>query len=69
MGIIERDEIVFRIASQDFKVPIVMLLSGGYQQTNAPCIALSILNLVRKFNLKLDRAGSPLLKSSREHAQ
>jgi len=57
MGIIERDEIVFRIATQA-KVPIVMLLSGGYQHSNAPCIALSILNVIRKLDLKMDRGSS-----------
>ena len=33
------------------KVPIVMLMSGGYQLGNAPNIADSIENLVQKFNL------------------
>jgi hypothetical protein len=34
------------------KVPIVMVLSGGYQLTNAPNIADSIENIVNKYNLK-----------------
>ena len=38
----------------DRKVPIVMLLSGGYQTTNAPNIADSIENMVTKFKLKPD---------------
>ena len=50
-AVIQRDEIVFQIAMKEHKVPIVMLLSGGYQQTNAPCIAMSIKNLVDKFQL------------------
>jgi histone deacetylase 11 len=53
-GVIKRDETVFRIAF-DKKVPIVMVLSGGYQKTNAPTIAESIENLVQKFNLKQDK--------------
>jgi hypothetical protein len=39
----------------DHKVPIVMILSGGYQMTNAPNIAESIANLVSKFNLNLSK--------------
>ncbi len=31
------------------KVPVVMLLSGGYQKTNAEIIADSIENMVNKF--------------------
>ena len=50
-GVIQRDEIVFNFAYNVFKVPIVMLLSGGYQMSNAPCIARSIANLVEKFHL------------------
>ena len=29
-AVIQRDEIVFQIAMKEHKVPIVMLLSGGY---------------------------------------
>lgn len=29
-GIVKRDEIVFRLAIEKYKVPIVMVLSGGY---------------------------------------
>lgn len=50
-GIIERDELVFRHAYEVNKVPILMVLSGGYQQSNAPNIADSIRNLSEKFNL------------------
>lgn len=45
MGIIKRDEIVFRLAYEVWRVPIVMLMSGGYQMNNAPVIAASIENL------------------------
>jgi histone deacetylase 11 len=64
-AIIQRDEIVFRIAMLEHKIPIVMLLSGGYQHSNAPCIAMSIHNLVSKFNLNLTR-GSELLENHRK---
>lgn len=47
-GIIDRDEIVFKHALKN-QIPIVMLLSGGYQQANAPVIAESIINLFDKF--------------------
>ena len=50
-GILDRDELVFRKAYVEYKVPIVMLLSGGYQQSNAPAIASSIRNLCQKFEL------------------
>jgi histone deacetylase 11 len=43
-GIIERDSIVFR-ACRDRSIPTLMLLSGGYQKTNADVIARSIANL------------------------
>jgi histone deacetylase 11 len=49
-GMIQRDEVMFKLAF-DNKVPIVMVLSGGYQTTNAPNIADSIENLVNKFKL------------------
>ena len=38
----------------DAKVPIVMVLSGGYQMTNAPVIAESIDEMFKKFNLASD---------------
>ena len=68
-AIIERDELVFRLAYETYKVPIVMLLSGGYQQTNAPTIALSILNLVRKFDLKMDREEGRLGRREEERSR
>ena len=52
LGIIQRDQLMFHYAYEVYKVPIVMLLSGGYQITNAPVIADSIENLISKFDLK-----------------
>jgi len=49
-GVIKRDEIVFNFALKD-RIPILMVLSGGYQQINAPTIADSIENLINKFGL------------------
>lgn len=49
-GIILRDQVVFQECF-DAKVPVVMILSGGYQLSNAPVIADSIRNLIQKFNL------------------
>lgn len=51
-GVIERDEIVFRAATE-LHVPIVMLLSGGYLRSSAKVIANSILNLNAKGLLKI----------------
>jgi acetoin utilization deacetylase AcuC-like enzyme len=48
--IIIRDEIVFELA-QKKNVPIIMLLSGGYQMENAKNISDSINNLHRKFRI------------------
>lgn len=50
-GIIERDEFVFRKAKQN-SIPIVMLLSGGYQKSNASVITNSIINLNQKGLIK-----------------
>lgn len=49
-GILARDEFVFRSA-RDRGIPILMLLSGGYQKTNAQVIARSIANLREKLDL------------------
>lgn len=49
-GIVKRDEMVFA-AARKHKKPIVMLLGGGYQKSNARVIARSILNLRQKFSL------------------
>jgi len=49
-GIITRDEFMFRQCFER-QIPIVMVLSGGYQQNNAEVIARSILNLHEKFDI------------------
>ena len=49
-GVVKRDYIVFDECFKR-KIPIVMLLSGGYQESNAGVIAASILNLDDKFQL------------------
>ena len=46
-GVVDRDQIVFEAAKAK-KIPIVMVLSGGYQRSNASIIADSILSLKRK---------------------
>ena len=43
-GIVMRDETVFQECFAA-NVPVLMILSGGYQKTNAPVIAESITNL------------------------
>ena len=49
-GVQTRDVLVFEKArARD--IPVVMLLSGGYQQSNAKVIAESILNLHARFDL------------------
>lgn len=51
-GIINRDELVFAKAVRRNKpIPICMVLSGGYQMTNAPVIVESIVNLNNRFSL------------------
>jgi histone deacetylase 11 len=49
-GVMKRDEMVFKEAFAR-KIPIVMLLAGGYQKVDAAVIASSIENLNRKFGL------------------
>lgn len=49
-GITNRDEYVFKVA-RERNIPIIMLLSGGYQMNNASVIADSITNLIKKCNL------------------
>ncbi len=46
-SVILRDELVFKFAIEN-KIPIVMMLSGGYQKVNAKVIADSIKNLKDK---------------------
>ncbi|CAG8657398.1 11669_t:CDS:2 [Acaulospora morrowiae] len=55
-AILKRDELVFRTAISN-GVPIVMLLSGGYQKKNAEIISTSILNIINKFGL-LEKIGT-----------
>ena len=52
-GIIKRDEVVFRHCYERNKVPVVMVLSGGYLKENAPVIANSIRNLQQVFGLQI----------------
>ena len=49
-GMIKRDEMVFGHALAE-KIPVVMMLAGGYQPDNAGFIADSIENLDKKFGL------------------
>ena len=46
-GSMRRDEIVFRCAAKQ-KIPIVMVLSGGYSKKSATLIGRSIENLFSK---------------------
>ena len=46
-GIITRDEIVFKNAI-DNKIPVLMLLSGGYSKRSAEITAKSIENILQK---------------------
>ena len=46
--IIKRDEIMFEYAFYN-NIPILMILSGGYQKINAKVISDSIVNLQKKF--------------------
>lgn len=50
-GIIRRDEFVFGKAIQN-KIPILMVLSGGYNKKSGYIIANSINNLMNKYKLK-----------------
>ena len=50
-GVIKRDQLVFA-AALERKVPILMVLSGGYQKSNAAVIARSVENLFTRFELK-----------------
>jgi histone deacetylase 11 len=49
-GIIDRDQTVFEECF-NAKVPVLMILSGGYQKSNAPVIARSIQNLDNQFGV------------------
>ena len=52
-GIVRRDEMVFDYCLQKsgYVIPVLMIMSGGYQITNAEIIADSITNLIQKFQL------------------
>lgn len=45
-GIERRDELVFRFAHNKGDIPLVMLLSGGYQRNNGEVVANSLANLI-----------------------
>ena len=47
-NIIQRDLIIFEIAKK-FNIPILMLLSGGYQLKNAEVIAQSINQIINTY--------------------
>jgi histone deacetylase 11 len=47
--VIERDAKVIGMC-RSRGIPVVMLLSGGYQPTNADIIAESLANLLQKFH-------------------
>lgn len=47
---VARDEMVWQ-ASLEAGAPIMQVLSGGYTQASTPCIAASIANLCRTFEL------------------
>jgi histone deacetylase 11 len=49
-GVSKRDEIVFQAALES-KVPVAMVLSGGYARNNAAVVSASLLNLIRRFGL------------------
>ena len=49
-GVVCRDELVFKFAV-DNKIPILMLLSGGFHTVSAATTILSIENVIKKFNL------------------
>lgn len=49
-GVIERDHFVFAQAFAQ-KIPILMLLSGGYSSESAGIVGASIVNVIQKFNL------------------
>ena len=49
-GIIKRDELVFKFAFEN-KIPICMVLSGGYSKESHEIVSKSIENLFKVFNL------------------
>ncbi|XP_073954786.1 histone deacetylase 11 isoform X2 [Choristoneura fumiferana] len=57
IGIIKRDEFVFEMC-KSYKVPIVMLTSGGYLKKTAKIVADSIMNLHKKGLITGDCSGT-----------
>lgn len=47
-GIVKRDEYIFELAVNKFKIPILMLLSDGNSEQTPEVISSSIQNLKRK---------------------
>lgn len=48
-GVIKRDELVARFGQKN-QIPVLMVLSGGYQKSNAKVIAESLANILGKTN-------------------
>jgi len=63
-GVKERDEMVFK-AARIRNIPIVMLLSGGYQRSNAEVISNSIANLDKTFGLFGPKAEDTMIVQNR----
>jgi len=61
----KRDAIVFKICLSH-SIPLTMVLSGGYQKSNAPCIADSIENLNKELDI-LNIAKTNLFKDTAVH--
>ncbi len=53
-GIVKRDQIVMEACLSKYHIPVLMLLSGGYQPNNAAVIASSIENLNQRLGLIAD---------------
>jgi len=53
-GIIKRDEIVFRNALKN-RIPVLMVMGGGYSKKSAGVIGKSIANILKNVIGKLDR--------------
>ena len=51
--VIKRDEIVFELCKMERNIPVAMTTSGGFQKANAPNIADSIENLIKKRLIKV----------------
>lgn len=55
-GVVERDRLVWAAAAQH-RVPILMLLSGGYTRASTPVIARSIQAMFERFRLGAESAA------------